>query len=97
MLVDLLCDGDIRQDNYVKFDFATALELNEAIDLASDLQDLISIATMRPAAFKTLLMFHQDFSVERPGVSFIRCYRKVLISAPVHRLNLTRGSQTSLG
>lgn len=40
------------QDVYARFDFGSLRPLSAAIDYASDLQDLVSIATQRTAAFR---------------------------------------------
>ncbi|WP_367133274.1 HEPN domain-containing protein [Saccharothrix sp. HUAS TT1] len=61
--------GDITglrmgQDVYARFDFGSLHLLSEAIDYASDLQDLVSIATQRSAAFRGVLLHHEALSLQ---------------------------------
>lgn len=55
----------VHQDNYARFDFNSALPLDDAIDYASDLQDLISIATNRISAYESFHFYHPAFAHER--------------------------------
>lgn len=55
----------IKQDNYAKFEFISELALDDAIDRASDLQDLISIATTRVSTYKAIHLYHPVFAHER--------------------------------
>jgi ApeA N-terminal domain 1/Apea-like HEPN len=48
-------------------EFNEVLPLAEVVDLASDLQDLVSIGTDRSAAFERFALWHPTFSVERGG------------------------------
>jgi hypothetical protein len=48
-------------------EFNEILPLADVVDLASDLQDLVSIGTDRPAAFERFVLWHPDISVERGG------------------------------
>ncbi|ROP38980.1 HEPN domain-containing protein [Saccharothrix texasensis] len=54
----------MSQDVYARFDFDGLRPLSEAIDYASDLQDLVSIATQRSAAFRGVLLHHRGLSVQ---------------------------------
>lgn len=59
----------LTQDAYFHAQFNEILPVAEVVDLASDLQDLVSIGTDRSAAFERLALWHPDFSVERGGQS----------------------------
>lgn len=57
----------LTQDNYLKLEFAGELPLDDALDYASDLQDLVSIATGRVAGYQAIQLFHSQFTIKRPG------------------------------
>jgi hypothetical protein len=48
-------------------EFNEVLPLADVVDLASDLQDLVSIGTDRPAAFERFVLWHPDIFIERGG------------------------------
>jgi hypothetical protein len=57
----------LTQGAYFHAEFNEILPLAEVVDLASDLQDLVSIGTDRSAAFERLVLWHPDLSIERGG------------------------------
>ncbi|WP_412516894.1 hypothetical protein K8Z49_43120 [Actinomadura madurae] len=52
----------IRQFADVKFSFNSILSLSRAMDYASDLQDLVTMATDRVCSFEEFLLYHPDFT-----------------------------------
>jgi hypothetical protein len=55
----------IHQDSFAKLSFDRAIPLDESIEYAGDLRDLISIATTRVAAFKSVHLYHPAFEHEK--------------------------------
>lgn len=53
--------SSLKQEIYAWFGFNRSLLLAEALDYASDLQDLVSIATQRPAAFGVLRFYDSSW------------------------------------
>ncbi|MGI5421217.1 HEPN domain-containing protein [Actinomadura luteofluorescens] len=65
----------LTQSADVKFSFTSTLTLSKALDFASDLQDLVAIATDRASAFKEILLYHPSFATSH-GHQNIRLYRQ---------------------
>ncbi|RKF24642.1 hypothetical protein [Micromonospora globbae] len=57
----------LEQTFQFELDYPDVRTADELIDVASDLQDLISIGTGRTAAFKRLVLFHPDVYQETPA------------------------------
>jgi hypothetical protein len=62
----------LTQAAWFHIDFNEVLPLSDVIDLASDLQDLVSIGTDRPAAFEHFRLWPPDFYREVPDGRQIR-------------------------
>jgi hypothetical protein len=68
-------DGDglnerrLRQSMFFEMSFTKTLSLEEAVDVASDLQDLVTIGTHRIAAFDYLHLYNADVYSEGPNSS----------------------------
>ncbi len=63
---DGITSRTLTQDAWFHVEFNDMLPLADVIDLASDLQDLVSIGTDRPATFERFLLWHPDFQHEMP-------------------------------
>lgn len=64
---DGVTSRSFTQTLYFRMRFDQVLSLVDVIDVASDLQDLVSIATCRTAAFEEIGLFHPDLSYEVPN------------------------------
>lgn len=62
----------MSQDVFARFDFEGLRPLTEAIDHASELQDLVSIATQRPAAFGGILLHQEAWNRQTPKGRTVR-------------------------
>jgi hypothetical protein len=69
---DSITSRTLTQAAWFHVQFNEVLSLPDVIDLASDLQDLVSIGTDRPAGFKHFQLWHPDFSREIPDGRRIR-------------------------
>jgi hypothetical protein len=54
----------LRQALFFEMSFDKALSLEDAVDVASDLQDLVTIGTHRTAAFDYLHLYNADVFTE---------------------------------
>jgi hypothetical protein len=69
---DGITSRTLTQAAWFHAQFNEVLPLPDVIDVASDLQDLVSIGTDRPAAFKHFRLWHPDFYREVPNGRQIR-------------------------
>ncbi len=90
--------GDARQERclsqyfFWRIDFPDELSMDSLVDLASDLQDLVSVATNRPAAFEFMDFWHPDVARERPDGTRrgmpIHLYARWNVQSPAKRRQL---------
>jgi ApeA N-terminal domain 1 len=69
---DGITSRTLTQAAWFHIQFNEVLPLPDVIDLASDLQDLVSIGTDRPAVFEHFQLWHPDFYREVPDGRQIR-------------------------
>jgi ApeA N-terminal domain 1/Apea-like HEPN len=69
---DGITSRTLTQDAWFHIEFDEVLPLPDVVDVASDLQDLVSIGTNRPAAFEHFRLWHPDFYRELRGGRQIR-------------------------
>src|SRR6266508_1526531 len=69
---DGITSRTLTQAAWLHIEFNEVLPLPDVIDVASDLQDLVSIGTDQPAVFEQFRLWHPDFSREIPDGRRIR-------------------------
>jgi ApeA N-terminal domain 1 len=69
---DGITSRTLTQDAWFHIEFDEALPLPDVVDVASDLQDLVSIGTDRSAAFEHFRLWHPDLYRDRPDGRRIR-------------------------
>jgi hypothetical protein len=69
---DGITSRTLTQAAWFHIEFDEVLPLPDVVDLASDLQDLVSIGTDRPAAFEHFRLWHPDFYRDLPDGRQIR-------------------------
>jgi hypothetical protein len=69
---DGITSRTLAQDAWFHIEFDEVLPLPDVVDIASDLQDLVSIGTDRPAAFEHFRLWHPDFYRDLPDGRQVR-------------------------